>query len=108
MNIYRILFLNLFFFCVGLDLELLTVDVPEGIAVSRVTRSKKLTFPVRGSSLGLDFLPLLEITLLGRGLMMNVVEIVERRKRKAVEFNGDDNQSDSYFLLPHSTHFKSL
>ncbi|CAO3610427.1 unnamed protein product [Mucor hiemalis] len=70
------------FLMMGLDLELLIVDVPEGCTVARVTRTKKLTFPNKGSNLKLDFLPLLEITLLGRELMSKAAKTVDSRKRR--------------------------
>ncbi|KAI8066079.1 hypothetical protein BDF21DRAFT_454895 [Thamnidium elegans] len=81
------------FLMMGLDLELLIVDVPEGTTVSRVTRSKKLAFPNKGSNLRSDFLPLLEVTLLGRGLMIEATRTVESRKRKAVEETYHSNTS---------------
>lgn len=63
------------------------MNVPAGKTVTRITRTKKLPFPGKPKNIRLDFLPLLEVTLMGKALMENLARIIDDRKRKAVELN---------------------
>lgn len=81
-------FIDVFLFSLlGLNLELLIMNVPAGKTVTRITRTKKLPFPGKPKNIKLDFLPLLEATLMGKALMENLARIIDDRKRKAVELN---------------------
>ncbi|EIE88706.1 hypothetical protein RO3G_13417 [Rhizopus delemar RA 99-880] len=75
------------FLMMGLNLDLLIMNVPAGKTVTRITRIKKLPFPGKPKNIRLDFLPLLEVTLMGKALMENLARIIDDRKRKAVELN---------------------
>ncbi|KAG1472238.1 hypothetical protein G6F56_001656 [Rhizopus delemar] len=75
------------FLMMGLNLELLIMNVPAGKTVTRITRTKKLPFPNKPKNIRLDFLPLLEVTLMGKALMESLARIIDDRKRKAVELN---------------------
>ncbi|CAO3658667.1 unnamed protein product [Rhizopus stolonifer] len=51
------------FLMMGLELEILIMDVPAGNAITRISRTKKLSFPDHGSSIGVDLTALLETVL---------------------------------------------
>lgn len=78
------------FSLLGLNLELLIMNVPAGKTTTRITRTKKLSFPAKLKNIRLDFLPLLEVTLMGKAMMENLAKIIDDRKRKAVELNTAD------------------
>ncbi|CAO3611487.1 unnamed protein product [Cunninghamella blakesleeana] len=50
----------------GLDIELLMMDVPCGSSVYRVSRSPGYTFPTSISTFITDIIPLLELTWAGK------------------------------------------
>lgn len=78
------------FLMMGLNLEMLIMNVPAGVSITRITRTKKLPLPTTAGSIRLDLLPLLELTLMGKALMENLAKIIEDRKRKAVVLCNDD------------------
>lgn len=88
------------FLMMGLDLELLIMNVPAGKTITRVNRTKRLSFPTTAKSIRLDLLPLLELTLVAKALMENLMRIIDERKRKAVVL--DTNEIFASPLLPFS------
>ncbi|KAG2213524.1 hypothetical protein INT47_009198, partial [Mucor saturninus] len=64
------------FLMMGLELELLIMDIPSGNTITRISRTKKLPFPYQGSTIGIDLTALLEIVLIGRKLMEDVEALI--------------------------------
>lgn len=75
----------------GLNLELLVMNVPAGKTITRITRTKRLSFPTTSQSIKTDLLPLLEVTLMSKMLMEKLLRMVEDRKRKAVVLCTDND-----------------
>ncbi|KAI7891670.1 uncharacterized protein EV154DRAFT_563166 [Mucor mucedo] len=67
----------------GLNLELVVMDVPKGKYVTRVTRTEKFPFPGTIRSFSADFLSLLELAWKGREMMRMNLDLLNQRKRKA-------------------------
>ncbi|KAI8977129.1 hypothetical protein BDF20DRAFT_835961 [Mycotypha africana] len=65
------------FLMMGLNLEFLVLNVPAGKTVTRITRTKKLSFPSKPENIRMDFLPMLEVTLMGKALMENLARIID-------------------------------
>lgn len=93
-------FIDIIIFFLGLDLELLIMNVPAGKTITRVNRTKRLSFPTTAKSIRLDLLPLLELTIVAKALMENLMRIIDERKRKAVVL--DTNEIFASPLLPFS------
>ncbi|KAI8380400.1 hypothetical protein BD560DRAFT_487647 [Blakeslea trispora] len=90
------------FLMMGLQLEMLIVDVPAGSTVVRVTRTKGLSFPDHGEDIVVDLTALLETVLIGRKMMENVEDLlVKSKKRKAVELRNDCEEESAALLLPY-------
>lgn len=73
------------------------MNVPAGSTVARIIRTKKLSFPDKTKNIRLDFLPLLEVTLMGKALMESLSQIIGDRKRKAVELDTAGESASSRF-----------
>ncbi|EPB89495.1 hypothetical protein HMPREF1544_03726 [Mucor circinelloides 1006PhL] len=85
------------FLMMGLELEVLIMDIPAGNTISRVSRTKKLLFPDQGSNIGTDLTALLETVLIGRKLMEDVEAFIScSRKRKAVELDASQKSTSKY------------
>lgn len=78
------------FLMMGLNLELLLMNVPAGKTITRITRTKKLPLPITAKSIRTDLLPLLEVTLMAKISMEKLANIFEDRRRKAVVLCTDD------------------
>ncbi|KAI7869840.1 uncharacterized protein EV154DRAFT_530435 [Mucor mucedo] len=96
------------FLMMGLDLELLIMDIPSGNTITRISRTKKLPFPDQASNIGIDLTALLETVLIGRKLMEDVEALIScSRKRKPVELNNDDSEDEAAApFLSHSFNIK--
>jgi hypothetical protein len=79
-------------------MELITMDIPKGKYVTRVTRTEKFPFPSTMESFSADFLSLLELTWKGCEMMRKNMTVLHQKKRKvAVLVTGD---GDSITLAP--------
>jgi hypothetical protein len=79
------------------------MDVPAGNTISRISRTKKLSFPDKGCNIGIDLTSLLETVLIGRSLMGNVEALVDNKKRKAFQlYNADSEDETATPSLSHS------
>ncbi|SAL98586.1 hypothetical protein [Absidia glauca] len=77
----------------GLSMDLVTMDVPVGHTIARVSKTIKLEFPSLLTTIALDLLPLLEAIWKGRDAMRSTVDILNDRKRKAVESDASVDHS---------------
>ncbi|KAI8056367.1 hypothetical protein BDF21DRAFT_440992 [Thamnidium elegans] len=71
------------FLLMGLEMEVIFMDVPVGHSIARVSKSHKFGFPVSRSTITIDFIPLLEITWKGKKMMERTILALNDRKRKA-------------------------
>ncbi|KAG2235014.1 hypothetical protein INT48_000256 [Thamnidium elegans] len=71
------------FLLMGLEMEVIFMDVPVGHSIARVSKSHKFGFPVSHSTITIDFIPLLEITWKGKKMMERTILALNDRKRKA-------------------------
>lgn len=70
------------------------MDIPVGNTISRITRTKKLSFPDQGSNIGTDLTALLETVLIGRKLMEEAEALIScSRKRKAIELDASQKST---------------
>ncbi|KAI7862386.1 hypothetical protein BDF14DRAFT_1974524 [Spinellus fusiger] len=77
----------------GLNMELITMDVPKGKYVTRATRTEKFSFPGTMESFSVDFLSLLELAWKGYEMMRKNLTVLHQRKRKsAVLVTGDEER----------------
>lgn len=74
--------LLLTFFFLGLEMELVIMDISAGNTVTRISRSKRYPFPSKAFNIGKDLLPLLEATLLGKQLMESLMKLIGPAKEK--------------------------
>ncbi len=75
------------------------MGMPARSIVLRITRSKRYSFPSKAKHVCTDFLPLLELTLIGKQLMTIVINVIDNRKRKAASFD-DDEDVNPMMILP--------
>ncbi|KAI9301131.1 hypothetical protein BJ944DRAFT_243553 [Cunninghamella echinulata] len=78
-------FVTVGFILLGLEMELVIMDVPEGHSICRITRSPVFTFPFCINSFGADIIPILEITWKAKKLMQDTISLINKKKRKASE-----------------------
>ncbi|KAG1464114.1 hypothetical protein G6F56_005147 [Rhizopus delemar] len=71
------------FLMMGLEMEVVLMDVPVGHSISRISKSPKLQFPLSKSNIATDFISLIEITWKGKRMMEHIVRMLNDRKRKA-------------------------
>ncbi|KAI7889498.1 uncharacterized protein EV154DRAFT_538835 [Mucor mucedo] len=81
------------FLMMGLEMELVIMDIPAGKTITRISRSKRYPFPSKASNIGKDLLPLLQATLSGKQLMESLVKLIDTRKRKAFILFDEDDES---------------
>lgn len=70
---------------IGMELELVIMDVPTGHSICRISRSEKFTFPDCIDTFATDLIPLLEIIWKGKQVMINTIHSVNKRKRKQAD-----------------------
>ncbi|CAO3698963.1 unnamed protein product [Rhizopus stolonifer] len=70
------------FLMIGLEMEVVLMDVPVGRSISRISKSLKFQFPLSRSNIAADFILLLEITWKGKRMMEHTVRMLNDRKRK--------------------------
>ncbi|CAO3654337.1 unnamed protein product [Cunninghamella echinulata] len=68
------------FILLGLEMELVIMDVPEGHSICRITRSPIFTFPFYINSFGADIIPILEITWKAKKLMQDTVSLINKER----------------------------
>ncbi|KAI7886685.1 hypothetical protein K492DRAFT_114761, partial [Lichtheimia hyalospora FSU 10163] len=68
----------------GMDLELVMMNVPAGHSVCRISRSEKYAFPDCIDTFATDLMPLLEIVWKGKEVMINTMDTVNKRRRKLI------------------------
>lgn len=83
----------------GLNMELITMDIPVGRSITRISRTPKLEFPTTLNTVAVDFFPLLEATWKGKEVMKASIKALDDRKRKAIELT---TQTDKSSVLPPS------
>ncbi|CAO3652583.1 unnamed protein product [Cunninghamella echinulata] len=71
----------------GLNIELVMMDAPVGSYVSRILRSPRYTFPTNINTFATDMIPILQITWAGKQLMIDTINVMNKRKRTAVNFS---------------------
>lgn len=75
----------------GLSMELVIMDVPEGKHVTRITKTKKFPFPEAMDSFSVDFLSLLELAWKGREMMIENLAVLYGKKRKVAQLMTDED-----------------
>lgn len=71
------------FLMMGLEMEMIIMDVPVGHSITRISKSRKFPFPTSRSNITVDLIPLLEITWKGKKMMERTARVLNDRKRKA-------------------------
>ncbi|RCI06536.1 hypothetical protein CU098_010710 [Rhizopus stolonifer] len=71
----------------GLNMELLTMDIPQGSSTARILRTPMFEFSSSPSNIGIDFIPILEITWKAKQAILKNVQLLKDRKRKASELS---------------------
>jgi hypothetical protein len=74
-------------------MELITMDVPKGKYVTRMTRTEKFPFPEKMESFSADFLSLLELAWKGCEMMRKNLTVLHQKKRKAAVLITGDEES---------------
>lgn len=77
----------------GLHMELVTLNIPKGKHVARVTKTERFPFPCSAEGLSTDFISLLELTWRGSQMMEENLLLLKRRKRKEVELITNDDKA---------------
>jgi hypothetical protein len=81
----------------GLNMELLRMDIPQGSAITRILRTPMFEFPSSPNNIGIDFIPILEITWKAKQAMLKNVQLLKDRKRKVSELS--TNSTDKATVL---------
>ncbi|KAI9245784.1 hypothetical protein EDC94DRAFT_653518 [Helicostylum pulchrum] len=84
----------------GLNMELLRMDIPQGSAITRILRTPMFEFPSSPNNIGTDFIPILEITWKAKQAMLKNVQLLKDRKRKVSELS--TNSTDKATVLQYS------
>ena len=67
----------------GMELELVMMDAPAGHSVRRISRSERYAFPDCIDTFATDLIPLLEIVWKGNEVMINTMNTINKRRKKA-------------------------
>ncbi|KAG0737545.1 hypothetical protein G6F57_008739 [Rhizopus arrhizus] len=84
----------------GLNMELLRMDIPQGSAITRILRTPMFEFLSSPNNIGIDFIPILEITWKAKQAMLKNVQLLKDRKRKVSELS--TNITDKATMLQYS------
>jgi len=79
----------------GLNVQVLIVDVPCASSITRITRSATFPFPQDITEIASDFIPLLEITWKVKQEMLANTKSLQDKKRKAAALYVDDGEGRS-------------
>lgn len=89
---------------IGMELELVIMDVPTGHSICRISRSEKFTFPDCTDTFATDLIPLLEIIWKGKQVMitrrvsLTFSSIDDRRSATSCLFSGEKKSVMNHFV----------
>jgi hypothetical protein len=78
---------------IGLNMELVIMDVPVGYSITRVLKTCKFEFPETINSFALHFIPLLQVAWKGKEIMKDTITLLNDKKRKAFAISGSKEAS---------------
>lgn len=84
----------------GLNMESLRIYIPQGSAITRILRTPMFEFPSSTNNIGIDFIPIFDITWKAKQAMLKNAQLLEDRKRKVSELS--TNSTDKETVLQYS------